>query len=192
MSIICVLPLKSAKFARAQSLLLFGRFQTTPMNATTCAEMFSSIPNEHQAFSKIRSKKTSGATKKFFFDFVGHGDSKPEVEVDLTFHGNHLTILVFRVWPWYSTWTIRVLQSCTQKRSVAVCEIWRVIYHFFRAIDKNLWLCGYGKSQRVGWHGFKTWWVLKLSARLGHFCVAPTHLNTTIWLPLFWKTWTLA
>jgi len=50
--------IKSAKFARVQSLLLFRRFQTTPMNATTCAEMFSSIPNEHPAFSKIRSTET--------------------------------------------------------------------------------------------------------------------------------------
>ena len=34
------------------------RFQTTPMNATACAEMFSSIPNQHPAFSKIRSMET--------------------------------------------------------------------------------------------------------------------------------------
>ena len=55
-------------------------------------EMFSSIPNEHPAFSNIKSMeswKPSRATKKSVFDFVGHGDSKPEVEVDPTLHGNH-------------------------------------------------------------------------------------------------------
>ena len=50
--------IKSVKFTRVQSLLLLRWVQTTPMNAITCAEMFSSIPNEQPAFSKIRSTET--------------------------------------------------------------------------------------------------------------------------------------
>ena len=70
--------IKSAKFTRVQSLLLFRCFQTTPMNAITCAEMFYSIPNEQQA-SDLR--KPSRANRKSAFDYVCHCDSKAEVKV---------------------------------------------------------------------------------------------------------------
>ena len=74
---------KPAKFTRVQSLLLLRWFQTTPMNAITCSEMLSSIPNEQQA-SDLR--KPSREIQKSVLDFVAHGDSKTEVKVDLTFH----------------------------------------------------------------------------------------------------------
>ena len=61
------------------------------MNAITCAEMFYSIPNEQQP-SDLR--KPIGANKKSAFDFVGHCDSKAEVKVDPTFHGNHVMLRV--------------------------------------------------------------------------------------------------
>ena len=54
-------------------------------------------------------------------------------------------ILVYLVWHWCSPPEIQQWQLCAQK---IVCEIWRVIYHFFRYIDTNL-----GESQWVGRHG---------------------------------------
>ena len=61
------------------------------MNAITCVEMFYFIPNEQQP-SDLR--KPIGANKKSAFDFVGHCDSKAEVKVDPTFHGNHVMLRV--------------------------------------------------------------------------------------------------
>ena len=49
-------------------------------------------------FPRSDLRKPSRATKKSVFDFVGHGDSKPEVEVDPTLHGNHLVSYVSYVY----------------------------------------------------------------------------------------------
>ena len=58
------------------------------------------------------------------------------------------------------------------KKSVAGGKIRRVMYCFFRAIDTNQWLSGYGVSQRVRWHGVDSWFVRKGSAAPWPFCVA--------------------
>ena len=40
------------------------------------------------------------------------------------------------------------------------------------SIDTNQWLSGQGESERVGRHGFDSWWVLKCCAARRPFCVA--------------------
>ena len=57
-------------------------------------------------FPRSDLRKPSRATKKSVFDFDSHGDSKPEVEVDSTLHGNHLltqtAYATFKAWFWYN------------------------------------------------------------------------------------------
>ena len=41
---------------------------------------------------------------------------------NLSIKGLSAIILVFRVWPWYSTWKIQERQSCTQKKPLQVAK----------------------------------------------------------------------
>ena len=142
----------------------------------------------------------------------------------MSIKGLRSRILVYSVWPWYSTLTIQEQQSYMQKIG---CRLRNTTSHtpFFSV----KWY-----EPRAKWTVFKVSHrescdmgrVLKPSAAPQPFCVAlspsvhwHTHflyccalynlfflgfrqwgsradrvvnVNTTIWLPLFWRTWTLA
>ena len=44
------------------------------------------------------------------------------MQQDVLIKGLRSRILVFRVWPWYSTWTIQVRQACAQKNRLQVAK----------------------------------------------------------------------
>ena len=50
---------------------------------------------------------------------------------DVSIKGLRSISLVFRVWPWYSTWKIQVLQSCTQKNRLQVAKYNDSYFLFF-------------------------------------------------------------
>ena len=49
---------------------------------------------------------------------------------DVSIKGLRSRILVYRVWPWYSTWAIREQQTC-RKKAVPGCEKQRFMYRSF-------------------------------------------------------------
>ena len=141
------------------------------------------------------------------------------------FQGLLSRILIFRVWPWYSTWAIWVQQFCTAKNGLQVAKYdeWCTVFPLLLIwtngrVDK----AGSRESDDLGSVPNEWWNALP---RLGHFAwhwarqCADTrafyiaalynfpplgfrqwrsradivvNLNTTIRLPLFWRTWTRA
>ena len=134
-------------------------------------------------------------------------------------------ILVFRVWPWYLTWTILERQSCMQKNWLQVAKYDESCTIFFAHLIRTNGLVFYVSLRESGNLGLNPdeCWISRL--RLGHFaghwarqCTATcafyiavlsiffflgfrqwrsradrvVNLDTTIWLPLFWRTWTRA
>ena len=71
-----------------------------------------------------------------------HESNLCRIRQDVSIKGLCSIILVFRVWPGYSTWTILEQQSSRQKKSVAECEIQRLYTFFFQKIKLNSWLSG--------------------------------------------------
>ena len=53
---------------------------------------------------------------------------------DIWMKGVCSRILVFRVWPWYSTWKIRVLQSCMQNNWLQVAKYQNLYTLFFKQL----------------------------------------------------------
>ena len=147
---------------------------------------------------------------------------------DVSIKGLCSRILVFRVWPWYSTWTIWVLQYITHKKSVAGGEIWPVTYSFFSnwykpmaqwlrwvAVSLAPWvlflisaemLCSASAilrgTESVSAMTLALFILLQCCTLYNFFFLGfrqwlsradrVVNLNTTIWLPLFWRTWTRA
>ena len=87
--------------------------------------------------------------------------------LNVSSNGLSSKILVFRFWPWYSTWTILERQSCTLKNRSQVAKYNNI--PFFRSTVTNLLHSGQGALKWVGWLRFDSCRVLKLSAALGHF-----------------------
>ena len=147
------------------------------------------------------------------------------MQKDVSIKGLRSRILVFRVWPWYSTWKIRVRQSCTKKLGCRWRNTTSYIPFFssngYEPMDKWLRLVAESQSTWV-WFLMSAETLCSASAILrGTEPVsAPTralfillhslkknslgfrqwrsradrvvNLNTTIRLPLFWRTWTRA
>ena len=131
-------------------------------------------------------------------------------------------MLVFRVWPWYSRWKIRVHKSCTPKNQLQVAKYDESYTVFFQRTYGLVVKVSRRESGDMGLILDECWISLQ---RLGHFAwhwarqctdmhafyiAALTiifflgfrqwrsradrvvNLNTTIRLPLFWRTWTRA
>ena len=81
-------------------------------------------------------------------------------------------ILVFRVWPWYSSWKIRVRQSCTPKNQLQVAKYDETYTVFF------MWLIRtYGLVVRWVAESRASWVWFLMSAK--SFCPASAILRGT-------------
>ena len=138
------------------------------------------------------------------------------MQKDVLIEGLSSRILVFRVWPWYSTWKIQVQQSCMQKNWLQVEKYVESYNVFFKQLTRlvaesqGTWVLFLKSAENIsstsailcGTEPVSTLthslfillcflWFFFWGFRLWLSCAdRVVNLNTTIWLPLFWRTWT--